>query len=38
MYADAAEESIDLGKYVEFKEFMVMINVVFSEYSVNECF
>lgn len=38
MYADAAEESIDLGKYVEFKEFMVMINVVFSEYSLDECF
>ena len=38
MYADAAEEAIDLGKYVEFKEFMVMINVVFDEYSVNECF
>jgi hypothetical protein len=38
MYADAAEEAIDLGKYIEFKEFMVMINVVFSEYSVNECF
>lgn len=38
MYADAAEEAIDLGKYNEFKEFMVMINVVFDEYTVNECF
>lgn len=38
LYADAAEESIDLGKYVEFKEFMIMINVVFDEYSLNECF
>jgi len=38
MYLDAAEEAIDLGKYVEFKAFLVLLNVVFDDYEINECF
>lgn len=38
MYLDAAEDSADLGKENEYRNFIELINNIFSYYAIDECF
>lgn len=38
MYLGAAEDSVDLGKENEYRNFMDLINNIFSYYAIDECF
>ena len=38
MYLDSAEDSADLGKENEYRNFIELINNIFSYYAIDECF
>lgn len=38
MFLDAAEDQADLGKEVQFRDTIELINLMFSAYSIDECF
>ena len=38
MYLDAAEDSADLGKENEYRNFINLINNIYSYYAIDECF
>lgn len=38
MFLDAAEDCVDLGKKVQFEEYIRVINNLFDKYEITECF
>ena len=38
MFLDAAEDSVDLGKKVEFEQFVRVLNNLYDKYEISECF
>ena len=38
MFLDAAEDCVDLGKKVQFEEYIRVINLLYDKYEITECF
>lgn len=38
MFLDAAEDCVDLGKKVQFEQYIRVINQLYSKYEISECF
>ena len=38
MFLDAAEDCVDLGKKVQFEEYIRVINLIYAKYEITECF